>query len=161
MSPAKLATTPPVSVPALSVVAVDVVRVATPLLLVTAVPTEVPSSVKLTVSPDIPALVTDDVSVADSIAVATDRTRFPRRCPAWWPAWPTAKSPVASLEMYVMSPAKLATIAPVSVPAASLVTTPVSVATPSLLVKAWPANDPSSVKSTVSPEIAAPVACGD
>ena len=57
-----------------------------------------------------------------------------------------------------MSPAKLATTLPVSVPAVSLVTTPESVATPSLLVTAWPANAPSSVKSTSSLEIPWPVA---
>ena len=52
-----------------------------------------------------------------------------------------------------MSPAKLATTAPVSVPAASVVATPVSVATPLLLVTAVPTGVPSRVKLTVSPEI--------
>jgi hypothetical protein len=45
---AKLATTPLLSVPTASLVETPV-RVATPLLSVVAVPTEVPSSVKLTV----------------------------------------------------------------------------------------------------------------
>ena len=43
--------------------------VATPLLLVTAVPTEVPSSVKVTVSPAIARPVTEELSVAVSVAV--------------------------------------------------------------------------------------------
>ena len=96
LSPAKLAATPPVSVPTASLVATPV-KVARPLLLVTAVPTEVPSSVKLTVSPEIPALVADDVSVAV-------RTPFRRKMPvpetllSVDPASST-KSPVALLGM--------------------------------------------------------------
>jgi hypothetical protein len=64
----KLATTPFVSVPTASLVDTPV-KVATPLLFVTAVPTEVPSRVKLIVYPEIPALVTEEVNVAVRLAV--------------------------------------------------------------------------------------------
>ena len=68
MLPAKLAATAPVCVPAGSV-EVTPVRVATPLLLVTALPTDVPSSVKASVWPEIVPLETDDSRVPVKVAV--------------------------------------------------------------------------------------------
>ena len=68
VSPAKLAETTPVCVPGLAD-ELTPVRVATPLLLVVAVPTDVPFNSNVTVSPEIPALVAELTSVAVSVAV--------------------------------------------------------------------------------------------
>ena len=69
------------------------VKVATPLLLVTAVPTDVPSSVKLTVSPDDPAFVTDEVSVAVRVAVPP-KVAVPETLPSVVAAWLTTRLPL-------------------------------------------------------------------
>ena len=70
--------------------------------------------------------------------------------------WLTTRSPEFWLSRFVLSPEKLATIPPVSVPAVSLCGTPVRVATPLLLVTAMPAKPPSRVKLTTLPPSPAP-----
>ena len=60
----------------------------------------------------------------------------------------TTRSPVPVLDLSLIFPAKNATTPPVSVPAASEVGTPDSVATPLLFVSATPANAPSRVNDT-------------
>ena len=72
--------------------------------------------------------------------------------------WLTTRSPEFWLNLFVLSPAKLATIPPVSVPAVSLCGTPVRVATPLLSVTAVPAKAPSRVKLRTLPARPVPVA---
>ena len=105
-------------VPTASVVATPV-SVATPVLSVTAEPTAVPSSMKSTVSPAIGWLVSDEVSVAIKVAVPP-KVAVPETLLSEVAAWLTSRSPEFWLNRFVLSPAKLATIPPVSVPAVSL-----------------------------------------
>jgi len=71
--------------------------------------------------------------------------------------WVTTRSPEFWLNRFVLSPAKLATIAP-GVLTVSFCVTPVRVATPLLLVTAVPAKPPSRVKLTTLPTRPVPVA---
>jgi hypothetical protein len=73
-------------------------------------------------------LVAEDVSVAVSVAVLPNDA-VPATLLMLAAAPLTTRSPETLLGMYRMLPGKLATTPPVSVPAVSLVTTPVSVAT--------------------------------
>ncbi len=91
MVTAKLATTPPVSVPELSLVATPV-RVATPLLSVGAVPTETPSRVNVTVWLASGLLVTLEVSVAVNVAVPP-LTAVPEILVTVVAAWATTRLP--------------------------------------------------------------------
>src|ERR1700683_999721 len=66
------------------------------------------------------------------------------------------RSPVPSLDLLLMVPAKKAYTPFVSVPTASEVGTPVNVATPLASVSVTPAKAPSRVNDTGTPEIAWP-----
>lgn len=117
--PLKLATTTPVLVcPRVRCVATPV-KVASPSPSVTAVPTDVPLSVKETVAPEMPCPVTGDLRVALRVAVPP-KGAVPAAPERTEPAWLTTRLPVPSVAaVKSVLPAKLATTAPVLVPTAA------------------------------------------
>ena len=134
----------------------DADRVATPLPSVTAVPADVPLSVKLTVAPEIPRPVVKELRVALSVA-GPPKLAVPATSPRLVVVL-ISRLAVPWLAWCVMVPAKPATIVAVGSPGVTLVGTSVSVARPLLSVMAVPAKAPSTVKLTTWPATPLPVA---
>ena len=141
VAPAKVAPTAP------AWVAATFSSVATPLLLVVAEPTEVPSTVKLTVWFARPWFVVEEVRVAVKIAVPPTGA-LPATFPSVATAWLTTRSPVPVEGARSVVPTKVATTTPVWVPTTSSVAAPMNVATPLASVVAIPTETLSRVKAT-------------
>ncbi len=136
-----------------------VLKVATPELLSVPVPSEVVPFMKSTVPVGVP------VPGETAATVAVNVTEVPEVLGLGVEVrvvvvldWLTTKSPEFWVRRLVLSPAKLATMPPVSVPAVSVCVTFARVATPLLSVMAVPTKEPSRVKLRTLPTRPVPVA---
>ncbi len=136
-----------------------VLKVATPELSSVPVPSVVVPSMKSTVPVGVPAPEVPAATVAVNVTEEPEMLGLGLEVKVVVEVdWLTTRSPVFWLRRFVLSPAKLATIALVSGPAGLFWGTPLRVATPLLSVTAVPTNEPSRVKLITLPARPVPVA---